>query len=214
MIILVLNCGSSSIKYGLYSIGNRERCLVHGSIEGIGSTRSKFTQNPVNRKMEQDIIVSDHQQAISFLMGTLTDLDDSLVSANSIQAVGHRVVHGGEKFTEAVKLDNHIIKDLSDIANLAPLHNPPNLTGITAISSLLPHVPQVAVFDTAFHQTLPIHAFMYALPYELYEKYKIRRYGFHGISHRYVMQEAAKIIQKRPEEVRFISCHLGNGSSI
>ncbi|MCJ7444880.1 MAG: acetate kinase [Methanotrichaceae archaeon] len=214
MIILVLNCGSSSIKYGLYSMSNQEKTLARGAIEGIGSGCSKFFQLSAAENIEQEVKVDDHQQAISLLIEALTELNKDQVSPGSIEAVGHRVVHGGEKFTDAIKLDLDLVEVLRGITHLAPLHNPSNLAGIDAISCLLPLVPQVAVFDTAFHQTLPIHAYLYALPYELYEKYGIRRYGFHGISHRFVMQEASKILQKRPESLRIISCHLGNGSSI
>ena len=215
MVILVLNCGSSSIKYCLFSMDYQETCLVRGSIERIGLSDPILIQESTKGNMEQQVSIENHRQAIYILIEALTQPHQGfLPSIDSIEAVGHRIVHGGEEFTDPVKLNEEIIKALRALSNLAPLHNPPNLEGIDAVSCLLPHVIQVAVFDTAFHQTLPSHAYRYALPYEMYKKFGIRRYGFHGISHRFVMQEAARIVRKPAEELRMISCHLGNGSSI
>ncbi len=161
------------------------------------------------------IMAKNHSQAIAELLDILAKTDQSLLpSLNSIDAVGHRVVHGGDRFNDAVKIDEDILRYLWGQSNLAPLHNPPNLSGMKAISRLLPQIPQVAVFDTAFHQTLPPQAYLYALPYELYKKHRIRHYGFHGTSHRYVAQEAARITGRPSADLRLITCHLGNGSSI
>lgn len=215
MIILVLNCGSSSIKYCLFSIDYQETCLVRGSIKRIGLSDPILIQESTKGKIKQQVAAENHRQAIYILIEALTPPHQGfLPSIDSIEAVGHRVVHGGEEFTYPVKLNEKTIEVLRALSNLAPLHNPHNLAGIEAVSCLLPDVIQVAVFDTAFHQTLPAKAYLYALPYELYEKFGIRRYGFHGISHRFMMQEAARIVRKPIEDLRMISCHLGNGSSI
>ncbi len=218
MIILVLNCGSSSVKYSLFSIGSEEKRLVRGYIDRIGFHNARLIQESRGSKAEYQLNVRDHSHAISQLLDILFDNDSSihgiLPSLEYIDAVGHRVVHGGDRFASAARIDDGVLEFLRGHLYLAPLHNPPNLEGIEAISRLIPHVPQVAVFDTAFHQTLPPHAYIYALPYELYEKHHIRRYGFHGISHRFVAQEAARILNRPAEELRLITCHLGNGSSI
>lgn len=218
MIILVLNCGSSSVKYSLFSIGSEEKRLVRGSIDRIGFHNSRLIQESRGSKAENQLKVRDHSHAISHLLDKLVGNDNSihdiLPSLDHIDAVGHRVVHGGDRFATAARIDDGVLEFLRDHLYLAPLHNPPNLVGIEAIARLIPNVPQVAVFDTAFHQTLPPHAYIYALPYELYEKHRIKRYGFHGISHKFVAQEAARILNKPVEELRLITCHLGNGSSI
>jgi acetate kinase len=177
MIILVLNCGSSSVKYSLFSIGSEEKRLVRGSIDRIGFHNSRLTQESRGSKSEYQLKVRDHSHAISQLLDMLVDNDSSihsiLPSLDYIDAVGHRVVHGGDRFTSAARIDDGVLEFLRGHLYLAPLHNPPNLEGIEAIARLIPHVPQVAVFDTAFHQTLPPHAYIYALPYELYEKHRI-----------------------------------------
>lgn len=227
MIILVLNCGSSSVKYSLFSIGSEEKRLVRGYIDRIGFHNARLIQESRVSKAEYQLKIIDHSHAISQLLNILAHNDNSDSSNNSnnnsrsilpsldyIDAVGHRVVHGGDRFASAVRIDDDVLGFLRDHLYLAPLHNPPNLEGIEAIARLTPHVPQVAVFDTAFHQTLPPHAYVYALPYELYEKHRIRRYGFHGISHRFIAQETARILNRPAEELRLITCHLGNGSSI
>jgi acetate kinase len=222
MIILVLNCGSSSVKYSLFSIGSEEKRLARGSIDRIGFHNSRLIQESRGSRTEYQLKVRDHSHAISQLLDMLlnvpVDNDSSirgiLPSLNYIDAVGHRVVHGGDRFASAARIDDSVLEFLRGHLYLAPLHNPPNLAGIEAISRLIPRATQVAVFDTAFHQTLPPHACIYALPYELSEKYRIRRYGFHGISHRFVAQEAARIMKRPPEDLRLITCHLGNGSSI
>lgn len=218
MIILVLNCGSSSVKYSLFSIGSGEKRLVRGYIDRIGFHNSRLIQESRGSRAEHQLKVRDHSHAISKLLDILVDNDSSihgiLPSLDYIDAVGHRVVHGGDRFASAARIDDGVLEFLRGHLYLAPLHNPPNLEGIEAIARLIPNVPQVAVFDTAFHQTLPPHAYIYALPYELYEKHRIRRYGFHGISHRFIAQEASRILNRPAEELRLITCHLGNGSSI
>lgn len=218
MIILVFNCGSSSVKYSLFSIGSEEKRLVRGSIDRIGFHDSRLVQESTGSSEEYQLKVRNHSQAISQLLDIMVDNNNSihstLPSLDYIDAVGHRVVHGGDRFAGATRIDDGVLDFLKSHLYLAPLHSPPNLEGIEAISRLIPNVPQVAVFDTAFHQTLPPHAYIYALPYELYEKYRIRRYGFHGISHRFLAQEAARILNRPVEELRLITCHLGNGSSI
>lgn len=226
MIILVLNCGSSSVKYSLFSIGSEEKRLVRGSIDRIGFHNARLIQESGGSKAEYQLSVRDHSHAISQLLDILAHNDNSnngnnsdssksiLPSLDYIDAVGHRVVHGGDRFASAVRIDDNVLDFLRDHLYLAPLHNPPNLEGIEAVASLIPRIPQVAVFDTAFHQTLPPYAYVYALPYELYEKHRIRRYGFHGISHRFIAHEASRILNRPAEELRLITCHLGNGSSI
>jgi acetate kinase len=215
MKILVLNCGSSSIKYQLFNIDKKE-VLAKGIIEKIG-LEGAFIRNERNDgnsvKLEGEIV--DHQAGIEYLLGVLvSDKHGSLKNLEEINAVGHRVVHGGEKFKSSVLIDNEVIDQMEDCIELAPLHNPPNLKGIYAIKALMPSVPQVGVFDTAFHQTMQPNVFMYAIPYSLYEKHKIRRYGFHGTSHRYVSARACEIFNTAKEDVNIITCHLGNGSSI
>jgi acetate kinase len=225
-IILVLNCGSSSVKYSLFSIGSEEKRLVHGSIDRIGFHNARLIHESGGYKTECPLTVRDHLHAISLLINVLDTLDHNELDAlghddhsippplNHIAGVGHRVVHGGDKFSSAVKIEENVLEYLKCNLHLAPLHGPPNLAGIKAISQYLPNVPQVAVFDTAFHQTLPPYAYIYALPYELYEKYHVRRYGFHGTSHRFIVQETSRILNRPAEALRLITCHLGSGSSI
>jgi acetate kinase len=215
MKVLVLNCGSSSIKYQLFDMDKKEM-LAKGIIEKIGM-HGAFINNERNDgdkiKLEGEII--DHQSGIDYLLGLLiSEKHGSIKDLEEINAVGHRVVHGAEKFKSSVLITDEVISKMEECIELAPLHNPPNLKGIYAMKALLPKVPQVGVFDTAFHQTMPKYSYMYAIPYSLYEKYKIRRYGFHGTSHRYVSKRACEILGVKYEEVKMITCHLGNGSSM
>lgn len=215
MKIIVLNCGSSSIKYQLFELPSKE-VLAKGLVDKIGLKGSliKHSRNDgAEVKLEGEIL--DHQQGIEYLLGVLvSEKYGSIKSLNEIDAVGHRVVHAGEKFKGSVYITKEVIEALEECIDLAPLHNPPNLKGIYSITNLLPEVPQVGVFDTAFHQTMPDYIYLYGIPYSLYEKYKIRRYGFHGSSHRYVSQRAAEILGKKIEDLNIITCHLGNGASI
>jgi len=215
MKILVLNCGSSSIKYQFIDIP-KNTVLAKGVVEKIG-LKGSFLKNSRHDgdtvKLEGDIY--DHQSGIGYVLGVLTSQKHgSIASLSEIDAVGHRVVHGGESFKSSVLITNEVIAELERNIDLAPLHNPPNLKGIYAITELLPDIPQVGVFDTAFHQTMPTHSFLYAVPYSFYTKHAIRRYGFHGTSHRYVSKRAAEILNIPLEKQRIISCHLGNGASI
>jgi len=215
MKILVINTGSSSLKYQLIDSQN-ESILARGLCERIGIDNS-FLKHSNNRGnviiIEKDMY--NHKIAIEAVINALTDKETGVISElGEITAVGHRVVHGGEKFHDSVIIDEEVIKALKDCIELAPLHNPPNITGIMACREVLPVTPMVAVFDTAFHQTLPKYAFMYALRYEAYTKYGIRKYGFHGTSHKYVAQKAAALMNKPIEETKIITCHLGNGASL
>jgi len=215
MKVLVLNCGSSSIKYQLFELPSQE-VLAKGLVDKIGLKGSlvKHSRNDGTEvKLEGEIL--DHEQGIEYLLGVLVSQKyGSIKDLSEIDAVGHRVVHAGEKFKESVLITKEVIAALEECIELAPLHNPPNLKGIYSISNLLPDVPQVGVFDTAFHQTMPDYVYLYGIPYSLYEKYKIRRYGFHGSSHRFVSQRAAEILGKKCEDLKIITCHLGNGASI
>ena len=215
MKIIVLNCGSSSIKYELVNMPSKE-VLAKGIVEKIGLKGSviKHSRNndPV-KKIEGEIL--DHQQGIEYLLGVLISKEyGSLKNMEEITAIGHRVVHGAEEFSDSVLITDEVIDALERSSELAPLHNPPNLKGIYAMQQLLPQVPQVGVFDTAFHQSMPPHVFLYGIPYVLYEKYKIRRYGFHGTSHNYVSHRACEILNVDYEKQKIISCHLGNGASV
>jgi acetate kinase len=217
MKIMVLNCGSSSVKYSLFAMGETEQALVRGLVERIGLDDPRLMHKlPDGRRIvQEDVPVRNHQHAVRLVLEALTHAEYGVLSStDEIDAVGHRVVHGGERFARSVRIDDEVMQALYDHVDLAPLHNPPNITGIEAVMAILPHVPQVGVFDTAFHQTMPPHAYIYALPYELYTNYRIRRYGFHGTSHRFVTQEAARFLGRPPEELRLITCHLGNGASI
>lgn len=215
MKILVLNCGSSSIKYKLFDMTSKE-VIAQGGIEKIGLKGSflKLTLPGGEKKiLEKDI--PEHTVGIEFILNTLVSSEyKAIESLNEIGAVGHRVVHGGERFSKSVRINKEVIDMIIACNDLAPLHNPANLKGINAVSAILPYVPQVAVFDTAFHQTMPAHAYMYAIPHELYEKYGVRRYGFHGTSHRYVSQRVCDFLGVSPEGLRIITCHIGNGGSI
>lgn len=215
MKVIVLNCGSSSIKYQLFDLPSRE-VVAKGLVDKIGLKGSliKHSRNDgADVKLEGEIL--DHQQGIEYLLGILvSEKYGSIKSLNEIDAVGHRVVHAGEKFNGSVYITKEVIAALEECIELAPLHNPPNLKGIYSITTLLPKVPQVGVFDTAFHQTMPDYVYLYGIPYSLYENHKIRRYGFHGSSHRYVSQRAADILGKDLSDLKVITCHLGNGASI
>lgn len=215
MKILVLNCGSSSIKYKLFEMDTKE-VLAQGGIEKIGLTGSflKLTlPNGEKKILEKDI--PEHTVGVDFIFQTLTHPEfGALKSLDELDAVGHRMVHGGERFSQSVVLNKEVLDAFTACNDLAPLHNPANLKGVNAVSALLPNLPQVGVFDTAFHQTMPAHAYMYAVPYELYEKYGVRRYGFHGTSHRYVSQRVCEYLGIPVEGSRIITCHVGNGGSI
>ena len=214
MKILVVNCGSSSIKYQLLEM-DTETVLAQGLLERIGLAEAKLTHKHDGRKDEIKRPVHNHEEGMEMIVTALTHGDDRPIrSVEEIAAVGHRVVHGGEDFVKSAFVTERTIHGIEKNADLAPLHNPPNLTGLRAAMKLLPGVPNVAVFDTSFHQTMPEHAFTYALPYEYYTKHRLRRYGFHGTSHRYVALQAAALLGKKPNEVNLITAHLGNGCSI
>lgn len=215
MKILVLNCGSSSVKYKLFDMSSNE-VLSQGGVEKLGLPGSflKLTL-PDGKKVILDKDLPEHNAAIQFILSVLTDEKYGCIkSYNEIDAVGHRVVHGGEQFSSSVEITSEVIGKVVECIDLAPLHNPPNLKGIRAMSALIPGIRQVGVFDTAFHQTMPNYAYMYGLPYSLYKKYGIRRYGFHGTSHRYVSKRACDILGVPYEEQRIITAHVGNGGSI
>ena len=214
MKILVLNCGSSSIKYALYDMDDRS-VITSGGIEKIGLPDSfiKFKLN--GEKHQIDRPIEEHTAGVQFIFEVLTSGPYAVLShLDELDAVGHRMVHGGERFNQSVLLTPEVMEAFSQCNDLAPLHNPANIKGVNAVSALLPNIPQVGVFDTAFHQTMPDYAYMYALPYELYEKYGVRRYGFHGTSHRYVSQRVCQYLGIQPEGKRIITCHIGNGASI
>lgn len=215
MKVLVLNCGSSSIKYKLFDMTSKE-VIAQGGIEKIGLKGSflKLTlPNGEKKILEKDI--PEHTVGIEFILNTLVNPEyGAIKSLNEIDAVGHRVVHGGERFSKSVRIDKEVIDMIIACNDLAPLHNPANLKGINAVSAIMPNVPQVGVFDTAFHQTMPDYAYMYAIPHELYDKYAVRRYGFHGTSHRYVSQRVCDFLGVKPEGLKIITCHIGNGGSI
>ncbi|MFP4010406.1 MAG: acetate/propionate family kinase [Spirochaetaceae bacterium] len=212
--ILVVNCGSSSLKYEVYEMPARSS-LGSGAIERIGQPKGRLEQNSANGRIVREQDVPDHETAARMMSEALVDDPKGILrSLDDIAGVGHRVVHGGERYSESVRIDESVIAAIEENVELAPLHNPANLTGIRDVGRLLPEKPQVAVFDTAFHQTLTPAAYLYGLPRELYETYKIRRYGFHGTSHRFVAAEAVKFAKRSPDNTNVISCHLGNGASI
>ncbi len=214
MKILVINAGSSSIKYQLFDMPGRD-VLARGMVERIGSPDARLVHNYNGNKHIAQVNAPDHDAGMDVILSTLTDASVGvLTTIDEIQAVGHRVVHGGEEFTGSVVIDDHVLGSIERFADLAPLHNPPNLTGIRAAMHSLPEAVQAACFDTAFHTTIPQTAYLYALPYEIYEKYRIRRYGFHGTSHRYVARRCAKLMGVDKTQANIITCHLGNGCSI
>lgn len=215
MKVLVLNCGSSSIKYKLFDMESKS-VIAQGGIEKIG-LKGSFLKFPLPNgdKVVLEGEILEHQAGIEYILGVLTSEKYGCIkSLDEINAVGHRVVHGGEKFNSSVLITDEVIKGIEACIEIAPLHNPPNLAGISAVKELMGDIPQVAVFDTAFHQTMPPTAYMYGLPYSLYEKYAIRRYGFHGTSHRYVSARACEILGISAEGTKIVSCHLGNGGSV
>ena len=216
MKILVLNCGSSSVKYKLIALsGNEQHILAEGGVEKVGLPDSflKFKYN--GEKVTINASMPNHNVAIRIILDNLTSEKFGCIkNFDEIEAVGHRLVHGGEKFNSSVLINDEVIAKVKECYDLAPLHNPVNIAGVDAISEILPDVPQVGVFDTAFHQTMPSYAYMYGLPYEMYEKYGVRRYGFHGTSHRYVSRRACEFLGLEYEKQRIITCHIGNGGSI
>lgn len=215
MKIIVLNCGSSSIKYQLFNMTDQS-VLAKGIVEKVGLHGSFLKYEPHNGesiKLEGEIL--DHQAGIEYILGVLSSKKRGVIkNFEEIEAVGHRVVLGGEEFNKSAYINDHVIQKLEEYSNLAPLHNPANLKGIYAMQALLPETPQVATFDTAFHQTMPERAYMYAIPYSLYKKYGLRRYGFHGTSHRYVSKRACEVLGLDYNNCKIITCHLGNGASI
>lgn len=215
MKILVINCGSSSLKYQLIDM-ETEELMAKGLVERIGIEGSRIKHETIGKEKKTiETPMQDHKRALELVMESLTNEEyGAIKSLEEIDAVGHRVVHGGEDFAKSVVIDEKVLKGIEDNVEIAPLHNPPNIMGIKACQRLLPNVKQVAVFDTAFHQTMPEESYIYALPYEYYEKYKIRRFGFHGTSHKYITNRAAEMLGKDVNEVNLITCHLGNGSSI
>ncbi len=215
MNILVINCGSSSLKFQLID-SETEKCIAKGLCERIGIEGSQITYTPDGGEKEKTVTpMPDHTEAIRLVLEALTNEKTGVVkSLDEIGAVGHRIVHGGEKFAASTIITDEVMKAIEECNDLAPLHNPANLIGINACKKLMPTTPMVAVFDTAFHQTMPEEAYMYGLPYEYYEKYKIRRYGFHGTSHSYVSKKAAEVLGKKYEDLKIIVCHLGNGASV
>ena len=216
MNILVLNCGSSSIKYQLFDMQDSARVLAKGLLERIGLTDGILTHKPAGKDNYKVVLdIPDHTVGINMVMEALVHPVHGVIkSISEIKAVGHRVAHGGENFKESVLIDNDVKRDIEKCSELAPLHNPAHLKGILSCEKLLPGIPQVAVFDTSFHQTMPDYAFMYAIPYEYYEKYRIRKYGFHGTSHRFVAEKACRLLNMDLHKSRIITCHLGNGASI
>lgn len=215
MITLVINCGSSSLKYQLIDM-KTEESMTQGLVERIGIEGSVLTQKSNGK--DKYIIkteIKDHKDAIKLVLEALVDEKHGVIkSMNQISAIGHRVVHGGEKYSKSVLITDEVLESIKECIVLAPLHNPPNIIGIEACKELMPNIPMVAVFDTAFHQTMPKHAYICPLPYELYEKYGVRKYGFHGTSHKYVSNKVAEAMGKDIKDLKIITCHLGNGCSI
>ncbi|MFA5292376.1 MAG: acetate kinase [Phycisphaerae bacterium] len=214
MKILVINAGSSSIKYQLFEMPS-ETVLAKGILEKIGEETSQLTHEFDSKKFKNQAKAKDHAAGMQLILETLVNSQIGVIKdISEIHAVGHRVVHGGEEFTDSVIINDNVIASIEKFADLAPLHNPPNLTGIKAAQKVLPDVAQVACFDTAFHTSIPKTAYIYALPYDIYEKFRVRRYGFHGTSHKYVAGRAAAMMGKKLDEVNIITCHLGNGCSM
>lgn len=215
MKILVLNCGSSSIKYALYNMDDKS-VMTSGGAERVGLDGAFVKVKLANGEKKQIMHdIPEHTEGVKFIFSLLTDPEIGVIKdLSEIDAVGHRMVHGGEKFNKSVILTDEVLKAFEECSDLAPLHNPANLKGVNAVKELMPGLPQVGVFDTAFHQTMPPKAYMYAIPYELYEKYGIRRYGFHGTSHRYVSARACEFLGIPAEGTKMVTCHVGNGGSI
>ena len=215
MKILVLNCGSSSIKYALYNMDDKSVMTSRGA-ERVGLDNAFVKVKLANGEKKQIMHdIPEHTEGVKFIFSLLTDPEIGVIKdLSEINAVGHRMVHGGEKFNKSVVLTDEVLRAFEECNDLAPLHNPANLKGVNAVKELMPGLPQVGVFDTAFHQTMPAKAYMYAIPYELYQQYGVRRYGFHGTSHRYVSARVCEILGVKPEEQRIITCHIGNGGSV
>ena len=215
MKILVLNCGSSSIKYALYNMDDKS-VMTSGGAERVGLDGAFVKVKLANGEKKQIMHdIPEHTEGVKFIFSLLTDPEIGVIKdLSEIDAVGHRMVHGGEKFNKSVVLNDEVLRVFEECSDLAPLHNPANLKGVRAVSELMPGLPQVGVFDTAFHQTMPKKAYMYAIPYELYAKYGVRRYGCHGTSHRYVAQRVCDFLGVKAEEKKVITCHVGNGGSI
>lgn len=210
--IIAINAGSSSLKFQLFEMPS-EKVITNGIVERIGLNDSIFTISVNGEKQKEITDIPNHDVAVKMLLDKLTTLG-IIQSLNEIEGIGHRVVHGGEIFTDSVLITNEVLAKIEELSELAPLHNPANITGIKAFRQVLPNVLAVAVFDTAFHQTMPEKSFLYSLPYEYYKEYGIRKYGFHGTSHKYVSQKAAEMLGRPLDQLRLISCHLGNGASI
>lgn len=210
--IIAINAGSSSLKFQLFEMPSEE-VITKGIFERIGLEKGIFTISVNDEKQTTETEIPDHAVAVKILLDKLTELK-IIQSLDEIDGIGHRVVHGGETFADSAVITNEVIDEIDKLSELAPLHNPANLTGIKAFQEVLPNVPAVAVFDTAFHQTMPEKSFLYSLPYDYYKDYGIRKYGFHGTSHKYVSQRAAEILERPVEQLRILSCHLGNGASI
>ncbi|MGG1677700.1 acetate kinase [Neobacillus sp. NRS-1170] len=210
--VIAINAGSSSLKFQLFEMPS-ENVITKGLIERIGLKDSIFNITVNGEKIQEITDIPDHEVAVKMLLDKLTTLG-IIASLSEIEGIGHRVVHGGEEFNDSVLITDEVMEKIQELSDLAPLHNPANIIGIQAFKRVLPDVPAVAVFDTAFHQTMPESSFLYSLPYEYYEKYGIRKYGFHGTSHKYVSQRAAELLGRPVEQLRLISCHLGNGASI
>ena len=214
MKILVLNCGSSSIKYALYNMDDKS-VITSGGIEKIGLPDSFITVKLNGEKHKMERPIAEHTAGVQWIFEVLTTGEYAVLkSLEELDAVGHRMVHGGEKFNQSVRLTPEVMEAFAACNDLAPLHNPANIKGVNAVTALLPNIPQVGVFDTAFHQSMPDYAYMYALPYKLYKEYGVRRYGFHGTSHRYVSQRVCEFLGVKPEGKKIITCHIGNGASI
>lgn len=215
MKIIILNCGSSSIKYQLVEMPEKA-VIAKGLVEKIGLKGSRIKhKDDLDHEVVVETDINDHQTGMELVFDILTsEVDGCIKSLYEIDAVGHRVVHGGEAFSGSVPITDEVIEALEDCVELAPLHNPPNLEGIYTMKRLLPDVPQVGVFDTAFHQTMPEYVYQYAIPYVLYEKYRVRRFGFHGTSHKYVSGRACEVLGLDIKKQKIITCHLGNGSSL
>lgn len=214
MNVLVINCGSSSLKYQLIST-DTEEVLAKGLCERIGIDGAHTYQPNGSSKIKNEVDLPDHTKAVKVVIEALTNAENGVIkSLDEIDAVGHRIVHGGEKFSRSVVIDDEVLAAIEECNDLAPLHNPANLIGVRSCQELMPNVPMVAVFDTAFHQTMPEKAYLYGIPYEYYEKYKVRRYGFHGTSHDYVSKRTAEFLGKDIKDMKIIVCHLGNGASI
>jgi acetate kinase len=214
MKVLVINAGSSSVKYQLYQMPEAT-VLAKGVVERIGDQESRLSQTAGDQTHDIEKPIADHEQAMDMILSTLVDPEYGVLKdASEIASVGHRVVHGGEEFSGSMLIDEHVVASIEKFSDLAPLHNPPNLTGIRASQHGLPNAKQVACFDTSFHATIPEVAYMYALPYELYEKYRVRRYGFHGTSHRFVARKCTELMGVGKYDANVITCHLGNGCSM